>query len=294
MFRKLPTTLRSFSSSLIKKTRAYPAGPVLNLDYIKQNQNVIARSKQKLKIFLSCHKDRHSDLTTFVDLLFDFDHAVRTLNRIDGQAKKSVEQIDRRLFPDFHLVLQEGKNDKLTLFLKERFLPSLRAIFQDLAHHYGFHPELVETNDGLLLDDDYMDFIKQGKLVLDLGEDGHGPLPHIIAAFMMKELEIEGRIGSALALYQSLTERCDYYCPDRVNYLYRFHLLLDFPSTYPLSATLFCNPSSLANHLLFHGTTLRQIAVICKNHANPLAAHSLAEWKEKENKHYLSKGKVLI
>ncbi len=271
--------------------KAYPAGPVLTSSYEQSKQVEIAASKRELKKFLVC---QDPDLSSFVDLLFDYKGSARILLKIDAQAEKTIDELDPGLFGEFQQVLQEGRADQLNVFFTDRFLPSLRKIFSRLAQHYGFEPDLVETNDGLLLDDDFIEFVEQGKLYLDLGEDAHGPLPHLIAAFMMKEFEAEGRIASARSLYQSLTERCEYYCPERTNYVHRFLLLLDYPNCYPITETVFCNPASLSNHLLFYGKSLGQLAVICKNHARELREISRAEWREKENKCWMTKGKVLL
>lgn len=273
--------------------RPYIMGPVLTPEFVRKNQLSNENSKRELKAVLDCNKPQQKDLSIFIDVLFDLEKSKKLISNIDYQTQKIIAQKCPELFQNYQKIVLENKPEALDAFFKSSFLPALRTVFRELAQHYGFNSALVETNDGVLLDEDYMDFVSQGKLILDLGEDGHGPFPHIIAAFMMKELEKIGQISSALSLYQSLAERSSQYCPHRANFNYRFQLLLDFPNAYPFSSTQFCNPSSLANHLLLHGKALKPFASICKNHSQSLAKLSLQEWDELENKSHLVRGKVI-
>jgi hypothetical protein len=280
----------AFSKDLFP-TSYYVMGPPLTPDLVKSHQGAIQNSKTHLKDLLDCKKPDQKDLSLFVDLLFDVEKSQKILNKIDGQTQRILKEIQPQLFQAYQTARSQPQ--KTEEFLKRKFLPTLRTVFQRLASHYGFDSALIETNDGVLLDDDYMDFVQQGKLVLDLGEDGHGPLPHIIAVFMMKELELAGEIASAKALYCSLAQKCNYYCIDRADLAYRFLLLLDYPNSYPLTHTQLCNPSSLANQLLSQGQALKALASICKTHSHALAKLSTDEWEQKDNKRYLVRGKVL-
>ena len=289
----------SFSTLLSQPTTAfqtspYVSGPVLTPNFVQRNKAVIEDSKKELKKLLDPAHPQIKDLSVFIDCLFDFEKSKKLIQKIDSQTKKILAIIKPGLFVEYEKLAHENQKAVLNEFFKNQFLPTLRTTFQELAKHYGFDPKLVETNDGLLLDDDYMDFVLQRKLILDLGEDGHGPFPHMIAAFMMKELELEAKLFDAGSLYQSLAHRSQLYCPHRMNFEYSFRLLLDLPNGFPLRSTVFCNPSSLSNHLLFNSSTLKQFAVVCKKHSSFLAQLSCAEWKERENKNHLSMGKVLM
>jgi hypothetical protein len=271
-----------FSSNKLRSTttlpiRAYPIGIPLTAKYVVDNHTRIQLAKENLKNHLDC--DSSQDLGKFVDVLFDFKKASELIKKIDTRARQLVNDKHPTLFDEYEKVTSQTNNAELETFLKMQFLPALRNIVRELAKHYKFDTNYVESIHHVLPDDDYMDLIAAGKLVIDIGENGHGPLPHIIAAFIMGELESERAISSATQLYQSLAERsynlrC--YSPDKVNYLHRFALLLDANIPYGM----FSNPATFSNFLLFECETLRGLASICKKHSDLLSAIACKEWEE--------------
>lgn len=280
-------------SPLGSTLRPYCLGPVLSRFYVNLHQEKVVASKQQMKLFLACEETRQKDLFTYVDLLFDFEEASKVINKVDAEAKSTLNAIDPKLFSDYARLAVEKDPEATPRFLQSRFLPALRKVFQTLAEHYGFDPQLAETSEGVLLDEDYLDFVRAGKMILDLGEDGHGPLPHMTAAFMMKELEKAGHIHNARSLYQALAEKSKFYCAERVDYTSRFLVLLDFPHPHLMSPTVFCNPSSLSNHLLHNGETLKQFARLCKKHSDELMQLSSKEWEQRPDKPLLTRGKIM-
>jgi hypothetical protein len=283
----MPTSYRFFSSpSRALSATPYRNGALLTPDFIRQHQQDINSKKALLKAHIACQPS--SDMDTFVDTLFNFDCSSKLIQKIDVKATDMLLRNAPELFDEYKIVIAENNITSLRAFLRHRFLPAARVILQDLAKHYGFDAKLTETSNGLLLDDDYINLVNEGKLVVDFGEDAHGPFPHVIAAFMMKEMQMTGQIRSALDLYQSLGERSLHYCPHRMNFLHCFNLLLDRPS----KMMVFGNPSSLSNYLLTHCDGLKKMNVICKLHAHLIMNVAEQEWAFTENKPYLSKGKI--
>jgi hypothetical protein len=284
-FNVKPAFYRPFFTQMTAQYRRpvinpYVAGVVLSPQFINENKEKIALAKTSLQDNLRCGMS--NDLAVFIDTLFDFEKSAALI----------LSQQFPTLFQDYEVLLENDDSNGLEFYLKNIFLPALRSVFKTLAAHYGFDSHLVESSHGVILDDDYMDFVKKGMLVLDPGEDGHGPLPHIVAAFMMKELEFEGKIDSALDLYKSLSLRSEsYYCPSRVNFVYYFYLLLDYPV---ISGThMFGNPSSLSNHLLTHCDALKNFAYICKKHSHNLCRFTAEDWQNSKDKDFITVGRIL-
>jgi hypothetical protein len=294
-FNVKPVLYRSFFSQISAQYKfppinPYVAGVVLSPQFLNTNKEKIGRAKTSLQEHLRCGMSK--DLEVFVDTLFDFEKSAALIAKIDAVTATVLSEQFPTLFRDYEQLVENNDSNNLDFYLKNSFLPALRSVFKTLAVHYGYDSHLVESSHGVILDDDYMDFVQKGMLVLDPGEDGHGPLPHIVAAFMMKELEFEGRIDSALDLYKSLSSRSkSYYCPTRVNFVYYFYLLLDYPV---ISGThMFGNPSSLSNHLLTHGDALKNFAYICKKHSHALCRFTEEDWKNSNTKDFITVGRVL-
>jgi hypothetical protein len=294
-FQVKPALYRRFFTELSGQRRfpavtPYVAGVVLSRQFITENKAKIDVAKKTLQAHLCC--DRSADLDVFVNTLFDFEKSAALIAKIDSVASQVVSLQFPTLFQEYKQLFETSDDNALHVFLKNTFLPALRSVFKTLAGHYGFDSHLIETSNGVILDDDYMDFVRQGVLVLDLGEDGHGPLPHMMAAFMMKELELERGIQSALNLYKSLSLRsASYYCPSLMNYVYYFYLLLDYPAT---SGThMFGNPSSMSNHLLMQGDVLKEFTSICKMHSGALCRFASDDWQNSNDKNYITVGRVL-
>jgi hypothetical protein len=248
----------------------YSLGPTLTLDYTIQHITAIHQSREELKYRLDA--ERNQDLCTFVDVLFDFKKFSALIHKVDKKTQKIITKKYGQLFQQYNEALTNP--ECLDNFLRSQFLPALRNIVHELAKHYQFDTNPIESIDGILLDADFMELIEKGKLILDMGEDGHGPLPHIIAAFMMAELQHEGAITSAVSLYQSLSQRSNKaYCTERVDFRPRFSLLLD--SNY--AKAMFSNPASFSNHVLSHSDALQKLNAICKNHSKALTDILLGE-----------------
>lgn len=278
---------QSFFSHEAKPAFYYPLGKILTPAFAQKHRAEINAEKANQKHWLDCKEQ--NELGVLVDALSDFDTSSLLIKRIDGKTKECLDRDFPTLMDAYNNIDKEDRAS-LSKFLQHQFLPATRSVFQSLAKHYGFDEHLIETSDGLLLEDDFVDLIQDGKLVLDFGETGHGPLPHIIAAFMMKELELEDKISCAVKLYQSLSQRSNKYCPHRLNFLPRFNVLLD--TSMPSGMLMFGNPSSLANHLIENCDALRSIARVCKNYDYLISELSVEAWNANNDKPHLVKGLI--
>jgi hypothetical protein len=263
MLSRLPFALFFSNSALPNpfKVRDYPCGTQIT---------PIAAKKQWLLTQLQPSPSFSSQLNRFVETLFDRQEATRLIKLIDAEADAIVAKQFPTLFCEY--MIQTPVT--MDAWLQTNFLPALQKIIEALATLHRFKPENVVRLHDILLDDHLMeDYISKGKLIIDMGEDGHGPLPHVIAAFMMGRLELEGKLGSAEYFYQSLASRTRAYCPERNYFRHQFSLLLDATT----DDAMFANPASLANHLLQHCHSLGKLASICRMHSKALLELSQQE-----------------
>lgn len=279
MFMRSLTT----STAYYKPPLYYSLGQKISSAYTIRHQKTIQESKQR--IIMSLGNNINKDLIIFIDTLFDFNKFSLLIQKIDLNIKNMVAK-DYDFLHAYKKITE--KTQPFEHYLQEVFLPFIRRLIQSAALHYQFYENIIESSDQILLEEDFTNLIEQEKLILDFAEDGHGPFPHIIAAFIMKELELAGDILSANQLYRSLAMPSIKYCASKANFFSRFNLILDSAEKH----SMFANPASFSNHLLGNTNILKEISFVCKKHSHTIDRIAVELWKKNSEKIFLTKGKI--
>lgn len=176
-------------SSTPKKGTRYPSGFKVRFpdspEAEKRIANQIMGSIQRKS---TCHKD----IATLVETLASPSKTFGLIKKIDTVTKPIVTAVKTQFGRDLSSATAIEHKD------------NLRRITADLCKYYGYGPMFLETVHGVLDPQTFLNILVHELPLLDLGENGHGPLVHLVHLFMMEEMAREGSINCSKTLYKAL------------------------------------------------------------------------------------------
>ncbi len=242
-----PTLLTTSQVAPRRTSSHYPLGAEYPTATIYRKPETTAVLDAERATILSKATTRTPDLETFVYHLCRPLDCLPFLQKIDAEVGKL-------------LALEPG--DSIALLPKDVLIPTLRRLVSGLSQHYGFDRHFVETGGGdvLLSPEAFKTHIlAKGRLLLDLGETGHGPIPHLISACMMKEMEESGLIKDAKTLYALLAHDSK----DLNDHLTDFKCFFSFAQDNIDSVGL-SQPSHFANFIIENTTELPHLSALTR------------------------------
>lgn len=186
-----------------------------------------------------CCNQLTDDMSVFVDHLCRPELCLPYFKKIDAQIRNFVGPHS----PIFAANHPSNLNDED--FVRTRLLPELRLITAHLCQSYAFNDAFLESFGGVIYYSTFINIPQNNMLLLDLGERGHGPIVHMIACCLLKELEYAGLIKNAKHTHALLGEpstRVNRECCDYEPY-YKFCLDDENASGLP-------NPTLMADYLM--------------------------------------------
>lgn len=246
-----------------KKLSSYPLGieKPTRIYFEPKSASILAAEKH---IILDKAQRRTPDLDIFIEYLCN---PLKCLPLI-----QKVDTIIGEL-----LALEAG--DSIAYIPSDTLLQTARKLVSGLARHYGFESQFIETGstEGTLPPETFKSIIENHMLLLDVGETGHGPIPHLISACMMKEMERVGLISDSKETYKLLVQLSTKQNDEFTDYINFFVFAQDNVDSIGLS-----QPATFANFIIENSATLP--------HLSPLTQTILEQTyplREKAKKDYL-------
>ena len=172
--------------------------------------------------------DSSKDMKVFMTTLLD-------MKKVSGL----LDKVNRDLEP----IIAKYFTDPSEMSTKDQ-LNAVRSTVTELAVKYGFSSEVFETGEGVLLLYNFIEgTVENNRVLLDIGENGHGALAHFWQTCLLAKLEENGEIENAQNTYKELGTDSNRF--NGAEFDYKFKMLDSIDKD-----LLFANPATMANFCL--------------------------------------------